>query len=203
MAEKTVEQLQREVLEVQLRRESAALEDTVEQLNDRKIRKERSAKTNAQRQAQMSADNKAAKQIEKSCRHKSGGNPQNILRGGGKFSFSILTRVLMPDGKTELIQCQRCRLKLYGRERTPAEERKMRAAADRAEQVSEAKRSLEEKKAIAAWEDHQEWKRLREISIEEGIDDSFMRGPTFNFQNEEGMSVIPEVAGRSFSGLNS
>lgn len=173
--EKTAEQMQREIMEVELETKRLQLDEQKKRNAEFKASEDRRHAHNKMRQGEFEQGRRAQKALEAGCRHKSGGSPENILRGGGKFAFSLLTRAVMPDGKTELIQCQRCRLKLHGRERTAAEEAKLKAKSP-------------EKHA-----EHLEWKRLREISIEDGIEHSTMRGPTFIFQDERGVNFIPDM----------
>lgn len=182
--EKSLEQMQREITETDLETKRLQLAEAKSRNAHFAQTEETRRKTNQQRQEEFKHTAASTRATQKDCRHKSGGSPTNIHKGGGKFSFSLLTRTIMPDGKTELIQCQRCFLKLYGRERTGAEIAKLKAldAAD-------------EKKGGTAtrYEDHLWWVKLRETSIEDGIPDNVMRGPTFTFQNAEGVNFIPEL----------
>ena len=82
MAEKqNLDSLQQEVLESQLRtqkailaREEAALEDTMEALADRKQKKERARRTNADRQRQFALDRDNQRHLQQNvCEHRAGG----------------------------------------------------------------------------------------------------------------------------------
>lgn len=192
---KTVEELNRELLEVQLETARVGLEEAKRKNADYKVAEARRHEHNRQRQAEIEQGQKTRAMIVKRCRHKSGGSPTNIARGGGKFSFSLITRAIMPDGVTEFLQCSRCPLKLYGRERGAAEEKTMEKAAKKAaeERLEHNPKSKFLSPAEQAWTDHQLWKELREVSIEEGLEHGITRGPTFMFQNENGIPIIPEL----------
>ena len=182
--DKSLDQIQREIIETDLQTKQLQLAEAKDRNAKFMQAEETRRKSNSQRQTELKQGAANKRKAQKGCRHKAGGSPSNIHRGGGKFAFSLLTRAIMPDGKTELIQCQRCSLKLYGRERTSAEVAAMKAAD-----------AADEKKGIPAtrYEDHQWWLKLRETSIEDGIPDNVMRGPTFNFQDADGVNFIPEM----------
>ena len=201
MAEKqNLDSLQQEVLESQLRtqkailaREEAALEDTMEALADRKQKKERARRTNADRQRQFALDRDNQRHLQQNvCEHRAGGyaGETPITEGGGTNSFSVLHITVMPDGKTVFIQCGRCPLKLYWRERSPQEEAKMEAAAGKAKAGS---------REAMAWEDHLWGKQLMAVHKKEGLKKSVMKGPTFDFE-KEGVRFIPDITGWQTSG---
>ena len=77
----------------------------------------------------------------------------------------------MPDGKTILLQCPRCRMMKY----PPT-------------------KALKESNPKKYAEELAEYNRLLQMSIDEGIEDSELRGPTFLFENKEGVPFIPERA---------
>jgi len=116
--------------------------------------------------AELEQMRKAQEKTERMCRHRSGGKPTNILKGGGIGSFSIITRAVMPDGVTILLQCSRCRMKRY---------------------PPEAHVKLEDPKRYAMELD--DYNALLEASIEADLEP--LRGPTFTFTNSEGVPVIP------------
>jgi hypothetical protein len=190
-----VDLLQKEVLESQLRtqkailtREEAALEDTLEALADRKQKKETARRINEGRQRQIAIDRASQRHLQQNvCEHRSGGyaGETPITEGGGTNSFSVLHTTVMPDGKTVFIQCGRCPLKLYWRERSPAEETKMQAAAAKAKPGS---------KEAMAWEDHLWGKELIAVHKKEGLKKSIMKGPTFDFE-KDGVRFIPDITG--------
>ena len=188
--EKTVEELQRELIQTQLETAKITLEQQREANLTYKERKARAKKANEIRQAEFSRQRLTIRAIQMGCAHLSGGEPTDpVTEGGGKFSFSVLTRVIMPDGKTVWVNCPRCRLKLYGRHRTKQEEARMAAAAEKGDPV-----------AVAAWEDHQWWKQLMVTSKKDGIPHNEIRGVTFNFE-KNGTNFIPDITGWVSSGM--
>ena len=123
--------------------------------------------SNKRRMTELAEGRRVMEATQKKCRHMSGGKPGNILRGGGVGSFSILTRALMPDGVTVLLQCSRCRLKLY-----PPTEREKKE---------------DPKKYLA---DLKHYNELLDQANEADLEP--LRGPTFLFKNAEGIPFIPE-----------
>jgi hypothetical protein len=182
--DKPIDSLQREIAETELQTKQLQLAEARERNAKFLQHEEIRHRSNQQRQAEFKQAAASNRALQKDCRHKAGGSPSNIHRGGGKFAFSLLTRAIMPDGKTELIQCQRCRLRLYGRERTPVEIEKLKEL-----DAADAKKGI----VATRYEDHVWWLKLRETSIEEGIPNNEMRGPTFNFQNADGVNFIPDM----------
>lgn len=197
MAEKIValsnEDLQRQILEAQLEREKISLEQTQDGSAAYRQRKEVATRANKNRQRQLSRDRANLRAIQMRCEHMAGGDAGgDPLEGGGKFAFSTISCTLMPDGVTKLLQDPRCRLMLYGRERTPQEKRKMEAAAIKA--------GPESKDAVA-WQDHLWWEELHKLWRKEGLGKkSLMRGPTFDFTTENGLRIIPDITGFATSG---
>lgn len=172
--EKTLEEIQREIAEVELETKQLNLAEARDRNEKFKQAEATRHKHNRQRQSELKQTDAGQKAIIRACRHKSGGSPTNVLKGGGIGSFSILTRALMPDGVTVFIQCARCPLKIYFRDLTAPEEAKL-------------KKGDPEK-----YETYLEGKRLFEISKDQGIEHAELRGPTFFFQNSEGVPVIPD-----------
>jgi hypothetical protein len=172
---RSLEEIQREILEVELETKKLNLAEAKQRNAEFVQREEMRRKHNRQRMSELKAGRDAAEAVVRECRHKSGGNPTNILRGGGIGSFSILTRALMPDGVTRLIQCSRCRLKVYFRLLTAPEEAKL------------------QKGDPDKFAHYLEGKRLFEISKDQGLEHAELRGPTFFFQNEQGVPIIPEI----------
>lgn len=184
--EKPLTDINREIAETELLTKQLGLAEA-KQRNAKFLQHEEVRhRGNQQRQEELRQRRRSTRAIQKRCRHKAGGqpDPEGLLRGGGKFAFSVLTRAIMLDGKTELIQCQRCFLRLFGRERTPAEVEKLKQL-----DADDAKKGIE----ATRYEDHVWWLKLRETSIEEGIPNNEMRGPTFNFQNADGVNFIPDM----------
>ena len=166
----SLDEIQREIAQVQLQTARLGLAEQ-KKTNAEFIQKEaarREANKRRMDELQVARNNRYATIRE--CRHRSGGNPKRILRGGGKNSFSLISRSVMPDGVTVLLHCQRCRLALY----TP---------------VENGSRQLWFK--TYAEEQAYYEKRLEE-SIEEGCSEhNEQRGPTFMFQNAQGVPVVP------------
>ncbi len=201
MADKPhIDSLQQEVLEAQLRtqkailaREEAGLEETLESLADRKEKKERARRINADRQRQLALDRASQRHLQKNvCEHRSGGyaGETPLTEGGGTNSFSVLHVTVIGHDKVKFIQCGRCPLKLWWRERSPQEEARMEAAAKKAGAGSPA---------AWAWEDHLWGKELMATHKKEGLPKSNMKGPTFIFE-KDGVPFVPEVPGWVTSG---
>jgi hypothetical protein len=190
-AAKSVEELNREILETQLETSKINLVQAKEANAAFQQKRETSRRINANRQHQFDHDARNLRSIQEHCQHMAGGDAGgDILEGGGKFAFSTISCTIMPDNATKLLQCPRCRLMLYGRDRTPQEEVKMEAAAAKGD-----------KKAVAAWKDHLWFKELYQLFRKEGLGKkSVMRGPTFDFTRDDGTRVIPDVTGYATSG---
>lgn len=208
MAEKsTNEALQQEVLEAQLRtqkailaREEAGLEETLESLSDRKVKKERARQTNAQRQAQFRQDRRSQRHLQRYvCEHRAGGyaGETPLTEGGGTNSFSVLHITVLGHEKIYFIQCGRCPLKMLWRLRSPQDEAKMKAAA---EAVEKKKPETFENDAVwLAWDDYVWGKELMATHKKEGLKKSIMKGPTFDFE-KEGIPIVPDICGWVTSG---
>lgn len=165
------EELAQRVAEVDLETKLLGLRAAERSNADYEQREEQRHKQNQQRQGELAQLRKAREDVVRSCRHKSGGRPTNILKGGGPGSFSIVVRTLMPDGVTVLLQCARCRMLEY----TPEKPVGKAATADALEQY------------VARMD---RFNGLLEASIDAGFD-NFMRGPTFAFKTGEGVPFIP------------
>lgn len=201
MAKKSNEEIQREILETQLEQSKISLEQTRESNASYRQRRDVAAKTNANRQRQFAMDRANLRHIQRvKCQHMAGGDAgESPLEGGGKFAFSILAVTIMPDGITELIQCARCRLMLYGRKLNPQEEARLRAAAEKAEEKNPE--TFASDPAWQKWDDHVWFKELKVTHRKEGLKHSVMRGPTFKFEDAKtGVPVIPDVTGYATSG---
>lgn len=172
---RSLEEIQREIALIELETKQLNLAEAKKRNADFKQREEQRHKHNRQRMAELKAGREAHDAIVRRCRHKSGGGPHNVLRGGGIGSFSTITRALMPDGVTVLLQCARCRLNRYFRLLPAAEEARL-------------KKGSPEK-----YEDYLVGKKLYETSVESGLEHAELRGPTFLFQNAEGIPIIPEM----------
>jgi len=120
-------------------------------------------KHNAQIQADMETQQRQLAYAQSICRHRQGGRPQNVYAGDGK---PCIVRTQMLDGFTWLLQCQRCRLKVF----TPHPSLKR----DAPEQYATLKGAFD---------------KLWELSSDSGLDE--IRGPTFLFE-KDGVPFIPE-----------
>lgn len=169
MAEKLTE-----IEELQLR--EARANARASEINLTKVERENSAweanetarhKANKERQGILANLTALYLRTVKACRHKAGGRPDNILKGGGIGTFSIISRALMPDGVTWFLQCPRCRMKEY----SPS-------------------LALKKKSPKKYEEQKERFDELWEASMDSGLEG--MRGPTFQFVNAEGVPFIPE-----------
>jgi hypothetical protein len=165
---KSNEEIQREILEVELQTKKLLLGKAKQENADFESREKRRHDLNKQRMSELAEGRRNRQAMVKTCRHKSGGTPANVLRGGGIGSFSIISRAVLPDGVTIVLQCPRCRMVKY----PPTEQLKR----------DDPKGYLEEL---------QEYNRLLEISREQGLEHAETRGPTFFFQKDGG-PIIPE-----------
>lgn len=169
----------------EIQREIALLDLQTKQLNYKEAKKrnelfiqheEQRHRHNRQRQSELAQVRAAAQALVDGCRHKSGGSPKNILRGGGIGSFSIISRALMPDGVTVFLQCARCRMKEYFRKLSVNEETRL------------------EKGDVVMYRRYLQSKKFYEMSVEIGLEHAELRGPTFFFQNADtGVPLIPAM----------
>jgi hypothetical protein len=173
--EKSLEQIQREIAEVDLQTKQLQLAEAKDRNAKFMQAEETRRRGNRQRQAELEQGRRAAQALIDDCRHKSGGSPSNVLRGGGIGSFSIISRSLMPDGVTVFLQCPRCRMKMYFRPLTPPEQKKLMKG---------------DPEKFERWK---EGKRLFDLSKDQGLEHADLRGPTFFFQTAEGVPFIPEM----------
>jgi hypothetical protein len=167
--ERSLEDLKREIAVVELQTKRLQLE---RQKRDNELFEEverRRREGNKRRMSELAEARRTHAATVKICRHKSGGTPKNILKGGGVGSFSIITRTILPDGKTILLQCQRCRMLKYPPEASMKKKSPERYAVELAE-----------------------YNRLLEESMDLGLEHAEMRGPTFMFTNHDGVPIIPE-----------
>lgn len=138
--------------------------DRIKDENARRIaHQEAIRKHNAQIQADMESQSRQMAYAQSVCRHRQGGRHQNVFAGDGK---PCVTRTQMLDGYTWLLQCLRCRLKVF----TP------HPALKKSDPEGYA-----EAKAI--------FDKLWELSADSGLDE--IRGPTFIFE-KDGVPFIPE-----------
>ena len=176
MAEQTktaseIEALQKRIAEVELETKLLLLTKTEREIALMKAEDAQRHKSNQMRQAELRQLREARQAVINPCRHKSGGRPDNIMKGGGVGSFSIITRAVMPDGVTLFLQCARCRLALYTPERPVGKD----ATPTKMKQYAE---------------EMDKFNALLEASIDAGFD-NIIRPPTFAFKNADGVPMIP------------
>jgi hypothetical protein len=164
-----IEAMQERVLEVELQTKMRLLRKAERDEQAFEETERRRHEANKTRQDELRVAKRNHEAVVKMCRHKSGGNPQNVLRGGGIGSFSTITSFLMPDGVTRLLQCTRCRMKIYSPHTNLKKTDPQRYESELAE-----------------------FTRLLNISVDEGLQHNEMRGPTFLFTNAEGTPFVPE-----------
>ena len=167
--ERSLEEIQRQIAEVELQTKTLLL-DQARRSNDDFLTGERRRKeANQRRMAELDELRRNHEATVKRCRHRSGGTPKDIQKGGGIGSFSIISRAILPDGVTILLQCPRCRMLKY-----PPSDR------------------LKKEDPKLYLQELTEYNRLLEESNENGIEHCELRGPTFMFKNKDGVPVIPE-----------
>ena len=173
--EKSLDQIQREIAELDLQTKQLNYAEAKKRNELFLQHEEQRHLHNRQRQSDLAQERAAHAATVEECRHKSGGSPTNILKGGGIGSFSTISRAMMPDGVTFLLQCPRCRMMEYFRRLTPKAEKLL------------AKGDPEK------YEHYMKVKDLFDTAIDEGLEHAITRGPTFFFQNEQGIPVVPEM----------
>ena len=159
----SLEEMQRLIAATELQAKILDL-DRVKDDNARRLaHKEAVEKHNRQIQADVEAEQARMRFAQSVCRHRQGGKPQNIYAGDGK---ACITRTQMLDGYTWLLQCLRCRIKIY----TPHPNLK--------------KSHPEEYEKLKGIYDH-----FWQLSLDSGLDE--IKGPSFLFE-KDGVPIIPE-----------
>ena len=120
------------------------------------------AKFNRELQENLASEQAKLQWIRDHCRHRSGGYHNDITQGDGK---PCIARTQMLDGVTIMLQCLRCRTKVF----TPHP-------------------SLLQTDPNQYREDMELYKRMLELSYDSGM--SEIRGPTFQFV-QNGVPIIP------------
>ena len=166
---KTREEIEFEIAEVELETKRLMLAEQRKRNSEFSEAERRRHEANKKRMDELTNTERNKERVIRTCRHRSGGTPANLLRGGGRFSFSLITRAVMPDGKTILLQCPRCRMMKY----PPT-------------------KALKDASPDLYLAELTEYNRLLQMSVDEGIEDSELRGPTFLFENDRGVPFIPE-----------
>jgi hypothetical protein len=179
MAEKTNEQLAREILEVQLETAKISLAKARSENQAWHEREESHRISNSQRQAHL--ENVAAQRdaIQRVCLHKQGGGPEDRYEGDGK---SCLTLARIFFSNNFLIQCPRCDLALQ----RPHPKRKSTKPVFEGETQTQIKRRIEI---------YNEDVTRYEALLREAKSNKLrpMLGPTWEFANEDGDVFTPEM----------
>lgn len=162
-AHMSLEEIQRLIAVAELQAKVLELDRITDDNSRRLAQKEALAKHNKQIQSDMEQEQRQRAYAQSICRHRQGGKPQNVYAGDGK---PCITRTQMLDGYTYLLQCLRCRLKVY----TPHPLLK--------------RTHPEEYARLKAFFD-----QLWTMADESGLDE--IRGPTFTFERD-GVPLIPE-----------
>lgn len=165
---RSTEDLQREIAETELKTKQLLLRQAQKANADFEAAEERRHESNRLRMAELKQGRENHEAIVKRCRHRSGGRPQDILKGGGIGSFSVISRILLPDGVTRVLCCPRCGMLRYPPEKFLAKDDPKKYA-----------------------EELEEYNRLLAISEEEGLEFAETRGPTFFF-TKDGVPFVPD-----------
>ena len=165
---KSLEDLQREIAETDLKTKQLQLRQAQKANADFEAAEEQRHANNRRRMSEMKQGRENHEAIVKRCRHRSGGRPQDISKGGGIGSFSIITRIVLPDGVTKVLFCSRCGMVKFPPPKALEQEdpSKYRAALD-------------------------EYNSLLATSEEDGLEYGESRGPTFFFQ-KDGVPFVPD-----------
>lgn len=157
------------------------LEMTEETVRLFKAAKEQRSRNNKQRQSQLAKDRENTAMLARACTHRQGGSPKNPYGGKGT---SALSRVLLPDGHSELIMCSICPLTVFSpREDDIAKKKRPGETAEAAERRVEKYHI-----AKAAWD------KLMELAMDKLTDEAAAPmhcGVTFTLRDGEGREVLP------------
>lgn len=109
MADKTFDEIQREIAEIQLQTARINLEKAKDENAQYEASKVLRSRLNRQRQGQLRTDHIERATVIRGCTHKQGGSPGRERRGDG---MSALRVVILPDNRT-LIMCANCPLRVF------------------------------------------------------------------------------------------
>lgn len=178
--EALLEDIRLRTAQAQLAEAEMKLEMTEETVRLFKASKEQRARTNAQRQSQMEKDRENIAIKARNCTHRQGGSPKNPYGGKGT---SALSRVMLPDGHSEVIMCSVCPLTVFSpRDDDMAKRRRPKESEAQAE-----KRVERYYKAKA------EWDKLMELALDKLTDEAAAPmhcGVTFTLRDGEGREVL-------------
>lgn len=159
----TLEEIEKQIKLVTLQSHMLDL-DRIQDENQKRISKRHAIeKFNREIQQDMAAQEAKLSWLRTHCRHRMGGYHSDITAGDGK---PCIARTQMLDGVTWLLQCLRCRTKIF----TPHP-------------------SLQQTDPEKFERDMAEYKRFWELSCDSGM--SEIRGPTFSFV-QNGVPIIPQ-----------
>jgi hypothetical protein len=161
----SLEELQRVIAMADLQGKLLDLDRMKDDNAKRVAKRESLEKYNRQLQEEMESQARLMKQAQTICRHRQGGRHHDVYKGTG---LPCIVRTQMLDGFTYLLQCTRCRMKVY----TPHPSLKR----------SDPERYAQEKAVYDS---------LLAMSYESGLDE--IRGPSFVFERD-GVPFIPERA---------
>jgi hypothetical protein len=163
----TLEQIQLMLAQADLQMRMLELDRIRDESVKRIAKKEALVKFNAQIQEQIRSEQALIAYAQSVCRHRQGGKAssdgRHVWAGDGP---PCVAKTQMLDGVTWLLQCIRCRLKVF----TPH----LQHYSGRPEQYAKDKALYE---------------KLWELSADSGLDE--IRGPTFQF-TKDGVPFIPQ-----------
>lgn len=161
----STEEMQAELARTQLKTALILQQRAEEDAYTFQQKREEISRRNKQRQANLAKERREKKNLITACNHKQGGGPDNMLEGDGK---SALYRAEIFFPGNSVVFCLRCPLQV------------MKPHPDL--------RKTDRKAYDAALE---EWQRLVKESKSNGLEP--MKGPTYEFTNEEGATFVPAL----------
>lgn len=174
-AGQSLEQIQKSIAWADLQMKLLDLDRIRDDNTKRVAKKEALVKYNEQIQQQMESEQKLIAYAQSVCRHRQGGRAssdgRHVWAGDGK---PCVVRTQMLDGVTWLLQCLRCRLKVFTPHVSHYQGRPPQDGVTWQEQY-------QRDKAV--------YDKLWEMASDSGLDE--IRGPTFTFQ-KDGVPFIPQ-----------
>lgn len=169
-----------ETAQVSLEQARLKLEQTREEVEQWKAQREQRSEQNRQRQAQLATDREETARTARVCTHRQGGSPRNPYGGKGQ---SALNSAVMPDGRTTLITCSICRLRVFSpNERDLA--KNPRDGETKEQAAARVKRYLEQRKEFDLLLEQASDKLTPEAAA------PMHCGTTFTFMNGDGQEVL-------------
>lgn len=195
--EERLSQIKLRTAEIQLKKAEMELEQTEEQIQQFEAEREGKRRRNQQRQSQMRKEVDDAARKARKCSHRQGGSVGKNNPEFGKGP-SALTIAVMPDsnGKTELIMCSICRLRVWSPNPMNQSPKPRNG-----ETAQEAKQ-----RAIQYERDFKEFEELRELAMDKLTPEAARPmdcGVTFSFQDGDGRDVlVPRPCDSYLQGLD-